>query len=152
MTDFEQVRMTAADHQGESRELDSAAGPPGFQDYGMDVSFDVIDRYERDTRGETQRFRISEADEQRPHEAGSDRRGYCSQVLEPGARPVERFPDDWRNGAEMLARSEFWNHSAVLAVCAHLGSDDRRKHVFAVFDHGGGSLVAGGFNPEYQHG
>src|SRR5882724_6386976 len=69
---FEQVGMAAGDHQRKRGKLDRRPLAAGFEDHGMDVAFDVVDRDQRNAGGETETLGVSEADQQRPDEAGSD--------------------------------------------------------------------------------
>jgi hypothetical protein len=71
--------------------------------------------------------------------------------LERGARLAKSFADHRDDGPQVLARSQFGHHAAILAMCAHLGGDHGGKHGFAVFDDCGSSFVAGGFDAKNTH-
>ena len=59
---FEQVRMPAADYQRQRRVHHRVAR---FEYHGVYVSFNMIDRDERDPAREADRFRVRDADQQR---------------------------------------------------------------------------------------
>jgi hypothetical protein len=51
----------------------------------------------------------------------------------------------------MLARGQFRDHAAVLAVQVDLTGDDAGEHGVARGHHGGGGFIAGGFDAENTH-
>ena len=61
-----------------------------------------------------------------------------------GARHGVR--DDGDDGAEVFARGEFGDDTAVLGVGIELRGDDGGKHARAVCEDGGGGFVAGAFD------
>ena len=55
------------------------------------------------------------------------------------------------DGAQVFARGEFRNHSAVFRMSFHLRRDDGGEDAGAVFHHGRGGLVARGFDAQDSH-
>src|SRR5882724_2500642 len=63
----------------------------------------------------------------------------------------ESFFNDGNDLVEMLAGSEFGNHTAETFVRFNLGSDNRRNDFAAVVHNSGGGFIAGRFNSEHEH-
>ena len=58
--------MAAADNQRKRGILDARAG---FENHGVNVPFDVVDRDQRQIAGEAKRLGVGDADEQRSDQA-----------------------------------------------------------------------------------
>ena len=65
-TDFEQVRVAAADDQRQRGIFDARAS---FQNHGMNMAFDMVHGDERQVASEAERFGIRDADQQRADQA-----------------------------------------------------------------------------------
>jgi len=59
---------------------------------------------------------------------------------------LQRLIENGVDGAHVLARSDFGEDAAIFLMNGNLGGDHVREHDAAVFDDGGSSLVAGGFD------
>src|SRR5206468_3980945 len=96
-------------------------------------------------------------DEKRPDEAWTLRHRHGAQVRPGGPGLVEATFDDAADVADALTRRQLGHAAALLAMNRHLRRDDvgsqrpRLRHVAGLFDDGGGSLVAGGFDSEDEH-
>src|SRR5207249_1864595 len=100
----------------------------------------------RDAGGEAETLGVSEADQERPDEAGSDGDGNGGKRIEGRGGAVESFADYGNDGAQVFAGGELGDHAAVTAMDGHLAGDDGGEDGLAVFYYGGGGLVAGGFD------
>ena len=146
LANFEQVRVSSADHQRERRKFDHV-----LADYGVDMAFDVIYRNQRQVLDQRERFRVSHAYQQRSHQAGTLRHRNRRKVIQPRQGLFERHPHGGNNGAQMFARSEFRHHAAIFRMRRHLGGNDRRENPRAVFNHRCRSLIARRFNAKNSH-
>ena len=117
----------------------------------MDVAFNVVDPDERHAGGEAQALGIGQPDQQRPDQARTHGDGDGRKVFQTGAGAQQGFANHRNDGAQMLPRSQFGNHAAVLAVHGDLRSHHAGKHGIAARHHGGGSLIAGGFDAQDTH-
>lgn len=131
------MRMAAARDQGDGRKLNAGIG----EQNGMDVTFDMVYGNERNMPGETKRFGIGNANEERADQtrAFSDRDR--AQIIELHSCLVERLAHDWNNRAQLLARSEFRYDAPVPGVYIQLRCDHGRSDVRAIFNHGGRSFI-----------
>ena len=119
-----QVGVAAARHQRQRGQFHRRAGAARFQNHGVDVAFNMVDRDQRQAAGEGQRFGIGEAHQQGSHQAGPRGGGNGVQAAQRNRGPLQRFTHHGNDGAQVLARSQFRHYAAILAVGVHL----RRHH------------------------
>ncbi len=109
----------------------------------MNVSFDVIDGDERDLPREAERFGICDADKQRTDQVpGPAVTAIAAEVPERNARLFEGLPHHRDDGAQMFARGEFGNNTAIFCVGVELRGDDARANTAPIFNDGGGGFIA----------
>lgn len=88
----------------------------------MDVAFEVIDADEWLIKAEGESFGVGDADEQCSGQAGSFGYGHGVEVAERdgtacgSGRAGHGFANDEDDVAEMLARGEFWDDTAVVGM------------------------------------
>jgi hypothetical protein len=81
-----------------------ARGEVRFEDYGMNVAFEVIYCDERLVERKGENFAVGQADEQRACEAGALGDGDGVEVGESDFCLVERFANDGHDFAKMFTR------------------------------------------------
>ena len=128
------------------------AGVQGFQEDGVDVAFEVVDSDEGLVEGEGEGFGVEDADEERAGEAGAFGDGDSVEIGEGDAGLGDGLADDGDDVAQVLARGELGDDSAVGGVKGDLGGDDVREDLGAGADDGGGGLVATAFDAEDEAG
>src|ERR1700722_1970401 len=109
-------RVAAGDDEADGGHLRMARGEVRFEDYGVNVAFEMIYRDERFAEREGENFAVGHADQQSAGEAGALGDGNGVEVSERDFCLVESFAHNWDDFAEMLARGQFGNHAAVFAV------------------------------------
>src|ERR1019366_2595870 len=114
-------------------------------------ALNVVDPDEGHTGGEAQAFGVGEPDQQRPDQPGSHGDGDGRKVLQAGGGAKQGFANHRHDGAQVLARGQLRDHSAVLAVHRDLRGHHAREHGVAAPHHGGGGFIAGGFDAENTH-
>src|SRR4029077_11594570 len=112
------------------------------------VTFKMIDRDQRLVERVRERLAVGDAPEQGAHKGRAVGDADGVKVGEGEARLRQGFADYRDDLAQMFARGEFGNYSAVFAVNVDLRGDNRRKNVAAVGDDGGSGFVAGRFDAE----
>ena len=141
--------MAAADHQRERRELDASCAS---RITAWMWPFDMVDGDQRHACRETQRFGVGEADEQR---ADADPGPTVAAMAERSSSGVPARSSASRTTGTMARRCSREASSGTtppyLPCMRHLRRDDGREHRLAVFDDGGGGLVAGGFDAQNAH-
>ena len=140
--------MPPGDHERERRVGNVAA----FEVAGPDVPFDVIHPDQRNPAGEGERLGEGDAGQQGPDEPGPVRHRDRLDVIhgDPGVR--ERLLHDGREVQQVLPGSDLGHHPSELRVLGDLRGNDVRKDAPAVFDDGRRGLVAGGLDPQDEHG
>ena len=122
----------------------------------MDVTFDVIDTDEGHSGGKAQTFGVGESDEQGANESGSNSDCDGGETFEAGIGALQGLANDGNDGAEVFARGEFGDDSAVSAVGGDLRGDDAGEDGIAAggvasLNDGRGGFIAGGFDAENTH-
>lgn len=64
---------------------------------------------------------------------------------------VKGLMNDWKDGFEVGAGGNFGDDAAIGSEDVDLGDDDIAQNFGAIFDDGGGSLVAGTFDSQDFH-
>ena len=96
--------VAARDDEADGGHLRMARGEVRFEDYGVNVAFEVIYRDERFVERQGENFAVGHADEERAGEAGALGDGDGVEIGERDFCLVERFAHDRHDFAEMLAR------------------------------------------------
>ncbi len=112
------------------------------------MAFEMVDGDQRLVEGEGQRLGVADADQQCSGEAGAlgDGDGVDGFVGVLGLG--QRLAHHRHDGAQMLARSQFRDDSAVRLVSRDLRGHDIRDQLLARAHHGRCGLVAGTFDAE----
>ena len=121
-----------------------------LQQHGVDVAFEVVDGDERLAQREGEGLGVADTDEQRAGEAWAFGDGDRIQLRHAYAGFAEGGVDDRDDGAEVLAGGELRNDAAVGRVDGDLRGDDVRELAGAALDDGGGGLVAGALDTQYE--
>ena len=144
--------MTAAlPRKARRGELDGRTVAPRFQNNGVDVPLNMVDSDEGHAAGEAQRLGIGQPDEQGADEARPHGDGDGREVLEAGGRAKQGFAHDGNDGAQVLARCQFGDHTAVLAVRRDLRGHDAGQHGVSARYHKSSFFIARGFDAEDTH-
>ena len=112
----------------------------------MDVAFQMVDGDERQAVGEGQSLGVGDAHQKRSGETGAAGDGDGVEIGEGDVGLGECGADHGNNGAEMLAASQLGNDASIAGVGGDLRGNDGAERARAALDHGGGGLVAGGFD------
>ena len=124
------MRVSAGNDQRQHRKLHFVVSLlPLFEQHGVDVAFEMIDRDQRLVEREGQSLGIADADQQCSREAGAlrDRDGVDGIVGVPGFG--QRLADHRHDGAQMLARSQFGHNASIGLMGRDLRGDDIRDRV-----------------------
>jgi hypothetical protein len=135
--------VAAAREQAEERRLEGL----GFQVQRCHVPVQVVDGREREPSPERDSLRRSDADEERPDQAGPACDADEIDVVERCAALVERVADDVRDELEVPPRRHLRHDAAEARVQLGLRRDDVRPHAPVLDDRRGG-LVARRLDPE----
>ena len=142
--------MAAGNHQGQRSGIPIVERFPLRQQNGVNVPFQMVDGDERLPQGECQRFGVSDAYQQCPRQARTLGYGDGFEIGEADAGFVQCGADHWNDVAQMLARGEFWDHTAVGSMDGNLRCHNARQYAMAALHHGGGGLITGAFDSENQ--
>ena len=142
--------MAAGNDEADGGEFRIFLSGVGFQEDGVNVSFEMIDGDERLPKCEGENFAVREADEESAGEAGTLRDGDSVEIGEGDVGLVECFANDGNDFAEMFAGGKLGNDAAEFAVNVNLRGDDAREDAASTGDDGGGRFVAGGFDAQDQ--
>src|SRR5688500_6469920 len=106
------------------------------------MALDVIDADEGFMRGERGAFGVVDADEQRADQPWALRDLEAVNVMKSHAGRAQGFADHIADLFQMLARGQLRHDAAVFPVRGDLRGDDVRANFDAVFNDGGGRLIA----------
>jgi len=141
--------VSTGDDEREHRKLDVVMALVSlFEQHGVDMACEMIDGDERLVECKGQSLGITDANQECAGESGTlgDGNGINGLVGLVGLN--QRLADDGYDGAQVLARSEFRNNSAIGLVGGDLREDDVGDDLFARTHHRGGGLVAGALDAE----
>ena len=96
--------VAARDDEADGGHLRMARGKVRFENYGVNMAFEMIHCDERLVKRQGENFAIGHADEECSGEARALGDGDGVEVSESDFCLVERFAHDWDDFAEMLAR------------------------------------------------
>src|SRR5579862_7888235 len=96
--------VAAGDNKADGGDLRMARGEVRFEDYGVDVAFEVIYCDQRLVERQGENFAISHADEKSAGEAGALGDGDGVEVGESNFCLVKCFANDGHDFAKMFAR------------------------------------------------
>src|SRR5579884_1161076 len=137
---FEQVRVSTADHERESGVHDPIAA---LEDHGVDMAFDVIHGYQWKPASEADGLRIGDAYQQRSYEPGSLRDRDGGNIVPCTAGLFHGQAHDGDDGSKMFARCQLGDDAAVLGMGCKLGRDDGAEYGRIILDQSRRGLVAG---------
>jgi poly(A) polymerase len=124
----------------------------------VDVAFEVVDGDQRLVEAEGEGFSVGDADQQCTGQARAFGDGDCVEIGEGDwmsgrrAGAGHRFANDRNDVAQVFARGELGDDTAVVRMQRHLRGDDVRERSGAGADDSGCGLVAGAFDAEDQAG
>jgi len=148
-----EARVPARDDQHDRRQRELAV----LQHQRFDMTGQMVDGHERQSRRSGSRLGERDADQQRPDQPGPLGHGDRTEVTPRGAGLAHRTLDDAADVADVLARREFGHDAAPLPMDRHLRRDDvgangpRFRGVAGFFDHSGRGFVAGCLDAKDQH-
>ena len=141
------LRVPAADEQAEEREIGVRELPVGeVYEVREDMPLEVVDLDHRDVPGDRESLRERDADEERPHQSGAAGEGDGVDVVDRDSCLLERRVDHGDDVLLVGPGGQFGDDSSVFDVHGLGGDDVRQQDVVA--QHGGGGVVAGGFDSE----
>jgi hypothetical protein len=114
--------MSAGDDQANGWKDDRSVGQP----IGVNVTFEMIDAYDRETTRESSSFRGVGPDEERADQARAIGWSYAGQIIPAESRVGEGALDRWYDRENMLSGRNLGNDPAKRAVNVHLGGDNAR--------------------------
>ena len=143
------MRVSAGNHQSQHRESHFMISLlPLFEQDGVDVAFQMVDRDQRLIQGKGESFCVTD-----PHQQGSCESGTLSyrdgiDRIVGMAGFGEGLANHWHNRPQMFAGSQFGDDSSILLMSRDLGCDHVRNQLLARTHHGGRGFIAGAFNAE----
>ena len=143
----QKVGMLAGGAEGEHGELRRMVD----EHVGKGVCDHVIDGVERLAADVGDGAGGQRADEQAADEAGAGGNGDAVDGVPRGAGALEGLIDDGQDDFDVAASGDLGYDATIGLVDVDLAGDDVGAHVPAVFDHGGGGFIAGGFDAENKH-
>ena len=141
--------MTAAHHQGQHRKFQLVVALLALlQQNSVDVPLEMINSDERLLDGIGERLGVTQPNQQRPREPGPlGHRNSIDRLVRPACL-VERLAHHGNDGAQMLARGQFWHHPTVGAMGDELGINDIGDQLLPRAHHRSGGFVAGALDAE----
>ena len=144
-----EVRVSSADNQGQHWKLQVAVAVlPFFQQYGVDVAFEMVDGDERLVGSEGEGLGVAESDEQGTGEARALGYGDGVDGFVGLAGVFEGLAHHGNDGAQMFARSQLGDDASEGLVRGDLRIDDVGDQFFAGTNDGGSGFVAGRLDAE----
>jgi hypothetical protein len=110
-----QVKMSVAagNHQGQGSAIAVVEHFLLRHQNGVNMTLEVVDGDQRLAQGKGQRFGVSDAHQERARQAWTLSHGDGVKVREADAGFVQCGPDHRNNVAQVFARGEFRNHTAI---------------------------------------
>ncbi len=147
-----QIKMGVAtgNHQGQGSCMAIVEHFLLRQQNGVNVTLKVVDGDERLAQGEGQRLGVRDAHQQCARQARA--LGNCDsfKVSEADAGFVQRRADHGYDVAQMFARGEFRNHTAIGRMDGDLRGHNARQDAAPALHHRGRSLITGAFDGKNQ--
>jgi len=143
---FKQMRVTAAGNQRQCRVFQNASGGLDLSKNRMDVALDMVDPDQGDSLYQRQRLGVGNAHQQASDKARTASDGYCIDVAQLDAGLLDCAADNRDDGPQMLARGQFGNNTAVLAMHVDLRGDHAGKDDSACSNDSCRRFVTGTFN------
>ena len=142
------MRVSAGNHQGQHRESHFMISLlPLFEQDGMDVAFQMVDRDQRLLQGKGESFCVTDPHQQSSGETGTLSYGDRIDRIVGMAGFGERLANHWHNRPQMFARSQFGDDSSIRLMSRDLGCDHVGDQLLARAHHGGRGFITGAFNP-----
>ena len=116
-----------------------------------DMPPDMVDGDKGLSGGQGEALCVVDPHEQRPDQAGRVGDGDGVQAAKGQLRFAHRFLHDLADVLAVPPGGDLRHNAAVFAVLLHLGGNDGGEDLPPVYDHRGGSLVAGAFDCQYFH-
>ncbi len=112
-----------------------------LEKHGVNVAFQVVDWHERLAEFGGQDLAVRYSHQERTDEAGPLGHADSIDVSKIEARLEKRLAHDGNDLPQVLARGEFGNNAAVLAVNVELRGDDARQDLAPIHDDCRGGFV-----------
>ena len=122
-----------------------------LEEGGVDVAFEVIHAHQGQAMHVGERFRHRAADEERAHQPRPVGDGDAAEIAQAHPGLAKRARHHGEDVLEVAPRGQLRHHAAIGAVHRVLGGDDLAQHLAAPVEHGGGGLVTGRLDAEYEH-
>ena len=143
------MRVPARDHQRQHRKMQVCIFVlPRLQQYGVNVSLKMVHRDQRLLQGKSQRLGIADAHQQSPRQSRPLRDRDGIDRLISLSRFRQSLPHHRNNRAQVLARGQFRNHSAIRLMSSDLRGNDVRQNPLPRPHHRRARLITGAFNAE----
>ncbi len=147
-TRFDQHRVATGHEQREVWE----GRRVGLEQRSEEVTLEVMDADGGQSPRKGQRPGERGARQKRTDQARSGRVGHAIEFGCAGTGFIQRPLDQRQQALDMVARSQFRDHTTVGLVQIDLGVQHMREQAAAVIEDGDGGFVAGGFESEDAHG
>ncbi len=143
--------MAARNNQAHRGQFCRAPCLVRFQKNRVNVPLEMIHRYERLSQRLRQRFSISNANQQRPHEARPLRHANGIHIRKLHPRLRDGFAHHRHDLPQVFARRQLRHHAAIFPVHVNLRSYDARQNLTPVGHHRRRRFIARRFNAQYAH-
>jgi putative nucleotidyltransferase with HDIG domain len=142
--------VASGNHQGQRSGIAIVEHLLLRQQNGVNVTLEMVDRNERLAQGEGQRLRVADAHQECASQAWS--LGHCDrlEVLQVNAGLVQCGADHGNDVAQVFARGEFRNHTAIGRMDGNLRGHNTRQYAAPAFHHRGRRLITRAFDGENQ--
>ena len=124
----------------------------GLEQRREQMPLEMVNADRRHAPGIGQRTRECRATEQRADQSGSGGVRDAVDVRSRGSRPRQRRLDQRQQALHVVARGKLGHHATVNTVQIDLREQLVREQPAVRVEHGGGGLVAGGFDGQNAHG
>ncbi len=144
------MRVSARDNQREHREMKvGISALPLLEQHRVDVSLKMVHRNQRLLQRKGKRLGEADANQQSARQSRPlrDCNGIDGRISL--SRLGQRLPHHRNNSAQVLARSEFRNHSAIRLMSGDLGGNHIRQNPLPRTHHCRARLITGGLDTEY---
>ena len=140
--DFVEDGVAARNDEADGGKFRDDSGWVSLEKDRVDVALEVIDGNERFAQGLRESFGISDSHQERTNETRALCHAHGVDVGETEAGLGQCFADDWDDLAQVFARGELRNYSAIRHVDRDLRRNGVGEHLLAVAHYGGRSFIA----------
>ena len=116
------------------------------------MAFEMVDAQRRNAQSKGERIGHAGADQQRPGQPRPLGIGKGIEVIEPGTSLAHYLADQRQHAPDVVTRSQFGHHAAILLVHRNLCMQGVREQAALTVIQRDAGFVAGGFYAQDQHG